>query len=77
MGDDFGDFLFAFQHIKSLLKRPALKGKNLLPWGANYLRLEQTLFLEGKEHNFDIVASLGSVSVLLHISYGICFRALS
>ena len=44
--DNFCDFPFAFLHIKSRLKekqRSTLKGKHLLPLGANAFLFEQTL----------------------------------
>ena len=44
-GDNFCDFLFAFLHANSLLKKGPLKGKNLLPRGANSFLLEQILFI--------------------------------
>ena len=39
-GDNFFDFLIAFLHNKSLGKGSTLKGKNLLPKGANSFLLE-------------------------------------
>ena len=39
-GDNFYYFLFVSQYIRSLLKGPTVKGKNLLPVGANSFLLE-------------------------------------
>ena len=49
-GDNFCDFLFSFQYTKSLLKKGStLKGKNLLPRGANSFLLDWTPF-QTREH---------------------------
>ena len=39
-GDNFCDFLFTFLHTNPFEKESTLKGKNLLPWGANSFLLE-------------------------------------
>ena len=47
-GDNFCDFLLIFLYTNPLLKKgSALKGKNLLPKGANSFLLEQTPFQKG------------------------------
>ena len=46
-GDDFCESLFAFLHINPLLKRCTLKGKNLLPRGANSFHLQYNAFQKG------------------------------
>ena len=47
-GDKFNDFPFAYLHIKSLLKKgSSLKGKNMLPLGANSFLSEKIPFQKG------------------------------
>ena len=52
----------------SFEKGSSLKGKNLLPMGANSFLFEKTPIQKGHKNNFYIVISLESVSIpLVHI----------
>ena len=64
-GVTFCNFLFAFLHSKPLPKGSTLKGKNLLPAGANsflagskFFPFRVDPFLDGDKNNFYRVASL-------------------
>ena len=67
-GDNFCVFLYALLHPKPFWKGSTVKGKNLLPMGANSFLLEYTHwskffpftvdpFLKGRQNNNDRVAS--------------------
>ena len=47
-GDDFGDFLFAFLHTKSLLKRGNSKRKEFASEGSKFFSLRVDICLEMK-----------------------------
>ena len=75
MGDNFCDFLFGFLYNKSVETGYNLKGKNLLPRGANslgskFFPFRGDHFSEGRQNQPDRVTA--PKSVLITLSYTKC-----
>ena len=56
--DNFCDFLFAFLHKESLLKRFYSKRKEFAPGGSKFLLFRVDRFAVGEQNNFDIIESV-------------------
>ena len=65
--DNFCDFVCFPSHKAPSEKRCTLKGKNLLPMGANSFLLGYTSFQKGSNNNFDRVVFPASVSIPLKL----------